>query len=238
LTFRREYYLEEKNHHHLLKEKFSQGAEEYDRQRTHVIPCLEELYQITSDLARAENSKPKILDLGAGTGLLTSYLHNRYPQGHFTLLDLSGEMLNIARTRFENAQNFHYVVADYLKHEFEGFFDIVVSSLSIHHLKHQDKKLLYEKIYKHLNSGGVFINADQVRGPYPDNEKEYYRNWMNKIDMGSLSESDKTIIYDRMKLDNPASLADNFKWLEEIGFVDVDVYYKYYNFVVLYGKRI
>jgi tRNA (cmo5U34)-methyltransferase len=41
-----------------------------------------------------------------------------------------------------------------------------------------------------------------------------------------------------MELDKPASLADNFKWLEEIGFVDVDVYYKYYNFVVLYGKRV
>ena len=228
----------EKKHHHILKEKFSQGAEEYDRQRTHVIPCLEDLYQITSDLAVIDNTKPKILDLGAGTGLLTSYLHNKYPNGDFILLDLSEEMLNIARTRFENVPGFHYVVADYLKQEFEGHFDIVVSSLSIHHLEHHHKRYLYEKIYQHLNPGGVFINADQVMGPNPANEKEYYRNWLNKIDMGALSESEKSIIFDRMKLDNPASLSDNFKWLEEIGFVDVDVYYKYYNFVVLYGKRI
>ncbi|HHT18256.1 MAG TPA: class I SAM-dependent methyltransferase [Methanobacterium sp.] len=230
--------MEEKNHHDLLKEKFSQGAEEYDQQRKHVIPCLEDLYQVTSDLANLNILKPKILDLGAGTGLLTSYLHNKYPLGDFVLLDLSEEMLNIARTRFENSSNFHYVVADYLKQDLEGFFDIVVSSLSIHHLEHPDKRLLYEKVYQHLNPGGVFINADQVRGPYPANEKEYYRNWLNKIDMSALSKSEKTIILDRMELDKPASLADNFKWLEEIGFVDVDVYYKYYNFVVLYGKRV
>lgn len=230
--------MEEKNHHDLLKEKFSQGAEEYDQQRKHVIPCLEDLYQVTSDLANLNILKPKILDLGAGTGLLTSYLHNKYPLGDFVLLDLSEEMLNIARTRFENSSNFHYVVADYLKQDLEGFFDIVVSSLSIHHLEHPDKMLLYEKVYQHLNPGGVFINADQVRGPYPANEKEYYRNWLNKIDMSALSKSEKTIILDRMELDKPASLADNFKWLEEIGFVDVDVYYKYYNFVVLYGKRV
>ncbi len=222
----------------MLKEKFSQGAEEYDQQRKHVIPCLEDLYQVTSDLANLNILKPKILDLGAGTGLLTSYLHNKYPLGDFVLLDLSEEMLNIARTRFENSSNFHYVVADYLKQDLEGFFDIVVSSLSIHHLEHPDKRLLYEKVYQHLNPGGVFINADQVRGPYPANEKEYYRNWLNKIDMSALSKSEKTIILDRMELDKPASLADNFKWLEEIGFVDVDVYYKYYNFVVLYGKRV
>lgn len=71
--------MEEKNHHDLLKEKFSQGAEEYDQQRKHVIPCLEDLYQVTSDLANLNILKPKILDLGAGTGLLTSYLHNKYP---------------------------------------------------------------------------------------------------------------------------------------------------------------
>lgn len=230
--------MDENNHHKLLREKFSQGAEEYDSQRKHIIPCLEDLYQITADLAIVDNLKPRILDLGAGTGLLTYYLYNKYPQGHFTLLDLSDEMLDIARSRFNHAENFDYVVADYLKKGFNGFFDVVVSSLSIHHLKHDDKRFLYEKIYKHLNHGGVFINADQVMGPYPANEKEYYRNWLNKIETGSLSESEKTIIFDRMELDNPASLADNFKWLEEIGFVDVDAYYKYYNFVVLYGKRI
>lgn len=234
--------MEEKSRDQLLKEKFNQGASSYDRQRKHVIPCLEDLYRITSDLATVTGPQPKILDLGAGTGLLTSYLHDRYPNGHFTLLDLSEEMLEVARSRMNNDSlnndsNFSYIVGDYLKHDFEGTFDIVISSLSIHHLEHHDKEFLYQKIYQHLNPGGVFINADQVLGLHPANEEEYQRNWMEKIDVGSLSESEKKIILDRMKLDNPASLQENLKWLEEIGFKDVDVYYKYYNFVVFYGKK-
>jgi tRNA (cmo5U34)-methyltransferase len=234
--------LEEKSLDQLLKEKFNQGASSYDQQRKHIIPCLEDLYRITTDLATVTGSQVEILDLGAGTGLLTSYLHERYPQGHFTLLDLSEEMLEVARARMNNDSlekdsNFSFIVGNYLKHDFGGTFDIVVSSLSIHHLEHQDKEFLYQKIYQHLNPGGVFINADQVSGPHPANEEEYQRNWMEKIDVGSLSESEKTIILDRMKLDNPASLQDNLKWLEEIGFKDVDVYYKYYNFVVLYGMK-
>lgn len=220
-----------------LKEKFDLGAMEYDRQRKHVIPCLEDLYQVISDLARSEISNPKILDLGAGTGLLTSYLFDHYPEAHFTLLDLSEEMLNIAKERFIPASNFRYVVADYLKHDFQDLFDLVVSSLSIHHLEHKDKNLLYSKIYDYLNPGGVFLNADQVLGPTPANENEYQKNWMDKIEVGSLSESGKQRIYDRMKLDNPAKLEDNIKWLKNSGFKNVDVYYKYYNFVVLYGKR-
>jgi tRNA (cmo5U34)-methyltransferase len=229
--------LEEKNLGKILKEKFNQGASSYDRQRKHVIPCLEDLYGVTSDLATSPNPKPKILDLGAGTGLLTSYLHQRYPEGCFTLLDLSEEMLQVAESRFNKDPNFSYIVGDYLKHDFGDEFDIIVSSLSIHHLKHSDKNFLYGKIYQHLGPGGVFINADQVLGPHPASEEEYQRNWMEKIHLGSLSESEKKIILDRMKLDNPARLQDNLKWLEEIGYRDVDVYYKYYNFVVLYGKK-
>ena len=234
--------MEEKSLDQLLKEKFNQGASSYDQQRKHVIPCLEDLYRITSDLATVTSSQVEILDLGAGTGLLTSYLYERYPQGHFTLLDLSEEMLEVARARMNNDSlekdsNFSFIVGDYLKHDFGGKFDIVVSSLSIHHLEHQDKEYLYRKIYQHLKPGGIFINADQVLGPHPANEEEYQRNWMEKIDVGSLSESEKKIILDRMQLDNPASLQDNLKWLEEIGFNNVDVYYKYYNFVVLYGMK-
>ena len=137
----------------------------------------------------------------------------------------------------EKDSNFSFIVGDYLKNDFGRTFDIIVSSLSIHHLEHQDKEFLYRKIYQHLKPGGVFINADQVLGPHPANEEEYQRNWMEKIDVGSLSESEKKIILDRMQLDNPASLPDNLEWLEEIGFKDVDVYYKYYNFVVLYGMK-
>ena len=60
----------------ILKEKFDQNAELYDRQRHLVIPCLDDPYQIITDLAHSEISRPKILDMGAGTGLLTQFLFN------------------------------------------------------------------------------------------------------------------------------------------------------------------
>ncbi|HMK54056.1 MAG TPA: class I SAM-dependent methyltransferase [Methanobacteriaceae archaeon] len=229
--------MNQKNLDELLKEKFSEGAEKYDRQRKHVIPCLEDLYRIITDLANINNPQPKILDLGAGTGLLTSYLYKKYPKGNFTLVDLSENMLSIAQDRFKNSPNFSYVVADYLKYDFEGYFDLVISSLSIHHLEHEDKKFLYHKIYKHLEFGGIFLNGDQVLGPTLANEDEYQRNWMEKIDVGTLSEGEKKSIYDRMALDNPATLEDNLNWLKKIGFRDVDVFYKYYNFCIIYGKK-
>ncbi len=221
----------------ILKEKFDQNAGIYDRQRQWVIPCLDDLYTIMTDLARSEVPGPKILDMGAGTGLLTQYLYKKYERAEFTLIDLSDEMLNIARQRFKGKSNFSYITGDYVKYDFQDKFDIITSSLSIHHLKDQDKEFLYSKIYENLNKGGIFLNADQVLAPSPSNELEYQRNWREKIEDGSLEEPDKISILERMKLDKPAKLKYNLKWLEKSGFKDVDVFYKYYNFCVLYGKK-
>lgn len=37
--------------------------------------------------------------------------------------------------------------------------------------------------------------------------------------------------------DKPARLLDQIKWLEEIGFSDVDILWKYYNFAVYGGLK-
>lgn len=37
--------------------------------------------------------------------------------------------------------------------------------------------------------------------------------------------------------DNPAKLLEQVKWLEEIGFSDIDIIWKYYNFAVYGGLK-
>jgi tRNA (cmo5U34)-methyltransferase len=220
-----------------LKNKFDQNAESYNKQRTDVIPNLKMMYTVMADLATTEIPNPKILDLGAGTGLLTATLLKKYPQGYFTLIDFSEKMLSLARKRFNDAHNFKYIHDDYLKADFKEHFDIIVSSLSIHHIEDQHKKFLYSKIFKILNEGGIFLNADQVLAPSSKNEYIYQKNWYKKIEEGNLKHKEKELIIDRMKFDRPATLKNNLTWLEKSGFTNVDVFYKFYNFCVLYGKK-
>lgn len=220
-----------------LKEKFNENAEKYDKIRKLIIPCFDDLYNITKNLANSKKDNPKILDLGAGTGLLTKYLFEKYSDAEFTLIDLSEEMLKIAKNRFQSYDNFKYITADYLEHYFEDSFDITVSSLSIHHLEDRDKKKLYRKVYDALNPDGIFLNADQVVGPTPNSDKTYQRNWMEKIDKNKFRGPEKDTAIERMKFDKPATLENNLKWLIDCGFEDVDVYYKYYNFCIFYAKK-
>lgn len=222
----------------LIREKFNDAADIYDKFRKSIIPNFDDLYGVLVELADLNVKNPSILDLGAGTGLLTKYLLEKYPEAHFQLMDLSEEMLNIAQTRFKGLENFEYIPADYVKEPFNGNFDLVASSLSIHHLKHEEKRLLNKKVFDHLNPGGIFLNADQVTGPHEFSENIYQKNWFEKIEASAMDDEHKKPALERMKFDNPATLEENLKWLEKAGFQDVDVYYKYYNFVVLFGRKL
>ena len=220
-----------------LKYKYDKGAKSYDKQREQIVPNLNEMYAIVTEIANSDVIVPKILDLGADTGLLTNYMLKKYPQAYFTLLDISDEMLNIARERFKGNPKFNYINGDYIEYNFTEKFDIVISSLSIHHHKDSSKRDIYSKVYENLNDNGVFLNLDQIHAPSSENEHIYQLNWLEKIETGSLPHNEKEIIIDRMKMDKPATLENNIKWLQNCGFTNVDVFYKYYNFCILYSKK-
>src|SRR5690606_8382690 len=138
--------------------QFNEVSQSYDQQRRKLIPCFDDFYRIAVALAELENNAPTILDLGAGTGLYSSFILNKYPNAKLTLIDLSEGMLDIAKERFKQHPNVTYVVSDYTKFNYNQRFDLVISSLSIHHLVDEEKKELYAKVYDMLNTNSIFIN--------------------------------------------------------------------------------
>jgi tRNA (cmo5U34)-methyltransferase len=65
----------------------------------------------------------------------------RFPRSRVTLVDLSVEMLRVARRRLsEGNGRFEFRNMDYARKPLPRGYDLVVSALSIHHLTHGDKK--------------------------------------------------------------------------------------------------
>lgn len=219
-----------------IEKAFSQASKDYDKYRKQAIPLMDEYYNTVVELT--ENfTNPKILDLGAGTGILTNLLYKIHPDSEFTLLDFSDEMLKIAKNKFSSHANFKYTKANYLTHDFMEKYDIVVSSLSIHHLEDYQKKVLYSKVYDILNNGGIFINADEVLGSTQKIEQIYKNKENSHLQSQAMPKKEKDILLERRKLDKPATMLDNIKWFEEIGYKNVDVFFKYYRYFVIAGEK-
>jgi tRNA (cmo5U34)-methyltransferase len=217
--------------------KFDEIAQVYDEQRKKLIPCFEDFYGIAVSLAALKTDSPRILDLGAGTGLMSSLLLNRYPDARITLIDISEGMLDVAKLRFKDNVNVSFIAADYLKYEYSEQYDLVISSLSIHHLEDQEKKQLYQLIFSVMHSKSIFINADQVHGSTLPLDELYKSDWRSKVEASGLTAKELTAAYERTKLDKMSTLDQQLTWLTEIGFVNVDCVYKYYNFVVIFARK-
>ncbi len=220
-----------------IKGAFDRIAGSYDSQREALIPCFRDFYGVITDLCEVPEESPDILDVGAGTGLLTAFLRTKHPRGRFTLIDLSGEMLRGAEKRFAAAEGIFLVAGDYTVSELGGPYDAVVSSLSIHHLPHRDKWDLYGRVYRSLKDGGIFINGDQFAAPDEETETMYQREWRRRIESSGLERGEIDAAYERMKLDRPATVDENLEALGRAGFIQTGLAYRYYNFGVIHGRK-
>lgn len=221
-----------------IQESFGHIAKEYDIQRKKIIACYDDLYSIALPLIKLPSSipSPRVLDIGAGTGLFSSFILKSYPLARITLIDLSSEMLAVAKERFRG-RNFTYIVDDYTQHEYPGAFDLVISSLSIHHLTADAKKNLYEKIYGLLVPGGTFINADQILSPSSELERREELLWRKEVQNSGLTIPEIKSTFERTRYDDPSPLEDQLLWLKGAGFRIVDTIYKRYRFAVILSEK-
>lgn len=133
--------------------------------------------------------------------------------------------------------NVEYIVADYSTHEFTSSFDLVISSLSIHHLTDDSKRQLFSTIHQVLSHGGVFVNADQVKANTSNIDAYYLKRWLESIKQSGLGQEEIDASIERRKLDINAKLEDQISWLEQACFVDVDCMYKNLDFAVFFGRK-
>jgi len=222
-----------------IQNQFNAVSEKYDRQRRFLIPCFDDFYRTALNLSEEVNLVKNILDIGAGTGLMSAFFHEKYPDAKITLVDISSAMLNKAEERFEGNENISFLNADFATMDLpENHYDLVVSGLAIHHLPNELKQQLFVKISTALKPGGWFINADQVLGENELAEKVYTENWKNHVEQNTnLTTEEKQSAFERIKVDIMAPLIPQLEWLENAGLQNANCYYQYYNFVVFAANK-
>lgn len=221
----------------LVERSFSRGAGDYDTARRQLIPCFDAFYgSALAAIPHDRTASIRVLDLGAGTGLLSAQIAVAFPKATLLLTDISEAMLERARERLGGSPRVRFEALDHAGQALPQGFDAVVSSLSIHHLEDPDKAALFRRIHAALRPGGVFVNADQTRGTSAESEHRLRAAWLADVRASGIEEPALEAALARMEHDRNARLADQLAWMAEAGFRDVELWFKQYFFVVYAGR--
>jgi tRNA (cmo5U34)-methyltransferase len=216
---------------------FAAHAADYDAQRRRLVPCFNDFYgTAVSVIELRERSVGRVLDLGAGTGLMSAAVLARYPDAELVLVDGAAEMLEQARERLPSGSA-TTVVADLREALPDGPFDAVVSALAIHHLEDHDKRDLFARVNDALCPGGVFVNAEHVTGASPRLASAYRSMWRDACRAVGAGEDELAGAEMRMQTDRCVDVASQLAWMREVGMQDCDCFFKHLHFAVLAGWR-
>jgi len=221
-----------------IKQHFEQEARDFDRIILTLIPGYPQMVEaLVAAMPFEKNAPVKVIDLGCGTGMVSQAVLDAFPNAHVTCLDLAENMIAMAQAKLAHYSRAYFIVGDFTA--FDGEYDAVISSLALHHLAtDEDKKHFYQRIYARLRPGGVFYNADVVLASSDLLQAMYMRQWRAFMRRSiSEEEIEGKWIPKYQAEDRPAKLLDQLAWLKGIGFADVDVLWKRYNFAVYGGAK-
>jgi tRNA (cmo5U34)-methyltransferase len=225
--------------------EYREKADVYVLERRRLFEILKSFYR---HFLHEKGRERKILDLGCGDGIVTEEIFGVDRAIRATLVDPSEDMLENARSRLENLSRVKFVKGSF-QEIIDGevpldTYDLVVSSLAIHHLTMEEKERLFRAIYSRLVKGGYFLNIDLVLGPSEGLENWYMALWKEWIDQKrEFLRIEEDIFGDIIRRykgnddNNPDTLDSQIEALRKAGFVEVDCYYKYGIFSIFGGKK-
>jgi tRNA (cmo5U34)-methyltransferase len=167
----------------------------------------------------------RILDLGTGDGRLLALLRIDRREAQGVALDFSPIMLKAARERFRGDDKVQVV-----EHNLDqplpdlGRFDVVVSSFAIHHCTDERKRAVYSEIYRALKPGGIFCNLEHVASATAKLHARFLRAL-------AITEADED------PSNKLARVEAQLDWLREIGFGEVDCYWKWLELALFGGVK-
>jgi tRNA (cmo5U34)-methyltransferase len=155
---------------------------------------LPDYYRLQDETAAACGSgATALLELGTGTGETALRVLARNPGASLVGIDVSDEMLAVARERLPGASLRVARLEDELP---SGPFDLVFSALCIHHLDAAGKADLFARVAAALGPGGRFVYGDVV---VPDDPAD-------------------VIMLLSFDYDLPSPVPDQLAWLHDAGF--------------------
>jgi SAM-dependent methyltransferase len=218
------------------------------------IPLAQEQIGVMLSILKTSDTPiESFLDLGCGDGILGAAILGEYPAARGVFADFSEPMLEQAREQLKEYagqlvfESLDYGNPDWVKRmQTYSPFDAVVSGYSIHHQPDARKREVYEEIFSLLNSSGWFINIEHVSSAAPLNIELFEHHYIaaryaiEKQQSGPRSFEQLAAEY-KNRPDKAANILAPVElqcdWLREIGYEEVDCYFRIFELAVFAGRK-
>jgi len=112
-----------------VRDHFRIQVPDYAGLMRRLIPFYDEQRDLMLALIPFERGASlRVLDLGCGPGLLASGIVAAFPDARLTLFDLTAEMIEACRSRFDGSDRITYQVGDFRTDDFGTGYDVILAS--------------------------------------------------------------------------------------------------------------
>jgi tRNA (cmo5U34)-methyltransferase len=218
------------------------------------IPLAQEQIGVMMSILKSrEQPVENFLDLGCGDGILGAAVLGGYPSVRGVLVDFSEPMLAQAHEQLKEYagklafENLDYGDPAWVKRmQAHGPFDAVVSGYSIHHQPDARKRPIYQEIYSLLQPGGWFVNIEHVSSEAQLNIDLFEHHYVSaryiiEKQNGGIRTFEEIAEEYKNRPDKAANILAPVElqcgWLREIGYEEVDCYFRIYELAVFGGRK-
>lgn len=156
-----------------IEKSFGQRVRFYDR---HAVLQKEAAKMLCGYIP--DNAPARILEIGCGTGFLTSELQQKFPQAEILCTDISKDMVLACQQKFTGYRNLSFQVMDGENFLIEEKFDLIVSNLTVQWFDNPPAGL--KKICRNLKQDGSLYFTTLGQNSY-----RQWKNTLQKLDLPS-----------------------------------------------------
>lgn len=198
--------------------------EKYDEKIAATLPYYEEFYKQISDVLHCYfKRKISWLDIGCGTGKMAETAFREFDIERFVFCDISQDMINIAKSRFENT-NSEFIISPIQNIKFSEEFDVITSIMVNHYLKDSERLLSISNSFNALKKNGIFVSFENFAPFTQAGEKLFLERWKNfQITNGKSPEEAENHIKRYKKDYFPYTIPQIIDLLKSTGFQQTEI---------------
>lgn len=218
------------------EEHFHDCPDAYENLIVRIVPDARTFFGTVASFV--PGGKISVLELGSGTGYVTEMVLRASPTATITCIDMDHAMLAVAQKK-EMLRGVSFLEGDFREVWPEEQFDIVLTSLCLHHLPDPDRAAVLKRIYKTVRPGGVFVNGDVFRGATPEEEEADRRLWRHEMTENGLPAGEvEAMLAKRAKnVSCQDTLPGYLQKMKDAGFEQIACPYRHGIYAVVAGTR-